>query len=205
MASHSYEERPTSTTANRRQWSSTEEHLSDNTYNASSTVVDHSDNSESVHSPTHGSRCSSGFNPVNHAEPCKRGSGQFQLRNRQEHPHGRDHSEALTKESVNNSTSASSNRARSQTSSQAQAQSPTCSSSHAEGASSLRAAPHQQRTTRPRLLDMVTDLSSLENDYRVLPLLIGCIVPVSPMNLFESRLSGRCHLAPYCIQSVYCL
>ncbi|KAF9288132.1 hypothetical protein BGZ68_000749 [Mortierella alpina] len=154
MATRSYEEVPTSSSTDRRGRSSTEERMSDNTQNASSTEVGHSDNSESIHSPTKGSRCSSGrVNPVNHAfetEPVKRGSGHFELHSCQEYPLRRAEPEAFAKESVKTKD--------------------TCTP---------RAAPDQQRAAKPRLLDMVTDLSSAENDYRVLPLLIGCIIPVS--------------------------
>ncbi|KAF9573310.1 hypothetical protein EC968_008764 [Mortierella alpina] len=157
--------------------------MSDNTHNASSTEVGHSDNSESIHSPTRGSRCGfGGIDPANHAfetEPFKRGSGHFQLRNGEEHALGGAEPEAFTKESIHSTTSPSPHREQSPTPLHAQTPTPTRSSQPAEGASSPRAVPGQHRATRPRLLDRVTDLSSLENDYRVLPLLIGCIIPVS--------------------------
>lgn len=194
MATRSYEEVPASSSTDRRGRSSTEERMSDNTHNASSTEVGLSDNSESIHSPTKGSRCSSGrINSVNHAfetEPFKRGSGHFELRSCQEYPLRKDEPEAFAKESVKPSTSPPSNR-QVQTPLQAQTPSQTCSCPPAEDTSTPRAAPDQKRAAKPRLLDMVTDLSSAENDYRVLPLLIGCIIPVSPLNLFEPGLSSR--------------
>ncbi|KAF9965384.1 hypothetical protein BGZ70_004944 [Mortierella alpina] len=183
MANHTHEEGSPSSSTVRRGRSSTEEHMSDNTYNASSTEIGHSDNGESVHSLTKDSRCSSSrissSNRAFQTAPFTRGSGHFQLRNRQEHALGNAEPEAFTKEFVQNCTSPSADRVPSHTPLQAQALSPICSSQPAEGASSPRAVPDQQRVARPHLLDMVTDLSSLENDYRVLPLLIGCIIPVS--------------------------
>ncbi|CAO3573333.1 unnamed protein product [Mortierella alpina] len=174
MAHRSCEEGPPSSTTVCRGRSSTEEHMSDNTYNASSTEIGLSDNSESVHSLTKESSCSSGrINSNSRAfqtTPFTRGSGHFQLRSRQEHALGSAEPEVDTKESVHSST---------QTPLRARAPSPMSSLQPAEGVSSPRAVPNQQRAARPHLLDMVTDLSSLENDYRVLPLLIGCIIPVS--------------------------